>query len=100
MNEDLKKLLAETPDLVSKEPHIQTQLLEFYEIVLRENELQNLTRLTSPTDFYFGHLIDVFELLRSEKIEYPAMDLGSGAGIPGIVAALIHPEQWILAESE
>jgi 16S rRNA (guanine527-N7)-methyltransferase len=68
--------------------------------LLEENEVQNLTRLISPKDFIDGHLIDVLELLKTQRVAFPAVDLGSGAGIPGLIAAIIGPGRWILAESE
>jgi 16S rRNA G527 N7-methylase RsmG len=38
--------------------------------------------------------------LESKLVDFPAMDLGSGGGVPGLLSALIAPDQWILAESE
>ena len=61
---------------------------------------QNLTRLIDPLDFVIGHLLDVKALIESGLLEYPAMDLGSGVGVPGVVAALMGSGNWILAESE
>lgn len=78
----------------------QTNVLSFYEILLQENKVQNLTRLTSPMEFYDYHLADTLKLLETEWLDYPALDLGSGGGIPGILAALIDNKAWILAESE
>ena len=94
----LKNLLAQNSDLLSEDA--LSRILEFYEIVLKENEVQNLTRLTSPEDFYQSHVRDVLELLKINRIQFPALDLGSGVGIPGLLAALIQPGAWILAESE
>jgi 16S rRNA (guanine527-N7)-methyltransferase len=75
-------------------------LLDFYDLVLEENQVQNLTRLTSPEDFYFGHILDVVELLKLNLLSYPALDLGSGAGVPGLVAAILDEQKWVLTESE
>ena len=72
----------------------------FYGAVLRENEVQNITRLTSPEDFLFGHILDCVSLRRSDLVEFPAMDLGSGLGVPGIGCAFLGMGPWILAESE
>jgi 16S rRNA (guanine527-N7)-methyltransferase len=76
------------------------RVVKFYEIVLKENEAQNLTRLTTPLDFYFGHVADVKELLESKLLTFPAMDLGSGCGVPGLLAAVIEDGVWVLADSE
>jgi len=72
----------------------------FAELLSAENKVQNLTRLTTPEEFVEGHLLDVKELLESGWIEYPAADLGSGGGVPGLLAAAIEPGAWILVEAE
>ena len=38
--------------------------------------------------------------MTSGFLDYPALDLGSGAGIPGLVAALFESNPWVLVESE
>ncbi len=78
----------------------QEKILEYYESVVRENEVQNLTRLISPVDFYEGHILDVLELLKTECTDFPAMDLGSGAGVPGLLAGIMTTSKWVLVESE
>lgn len=78
----------------------QERVLEFYRLVIDENDKQNLTRLTTPMDFIEGHVLDVRELLETGFLKYPAVDLGSGVGVPGLLAALLSQESWILAESE
>lgn len=95
---ELKELLEQ--DQSHLDPHIISKILAFYQIVLAENQVQNLTRLTEPQDFYEGHVIDVLELLKSGWLQYPAMDLGTGVGVPGILAGMVEPGEWILAESE
>jgi len=77
----------------------------FRELVLEENGRQNLTRLTSAEDFFRGHVRDVLELrtFREKRglLGASAVDLGSGAGVPGLLsAALFEGEQWVLVESE
>ncbi len=77
----------------------------FREAVLSENVRQNLTRLLSPGDFFRGHVLDVLELrqFRSQIGDRgnTALDLGTGAGVPGLLsAALYSDERWILVDSE
>ncbi len=76
------------------------RLLRYYEMVLVENEQQNLTRLINPSDFFVGHILDSIELLKSNLLEYPALDLGSGVGVPGIVCAVLNGQPWVLCDSE
>jgi 16S rRNA (guanine527-N7)-methyltransferase len=76
------------------------QVVRFRELMVTENEKQNLTKLTSPEAFYFGHVLDVQKLLSFERLQFPAVDLGSGCGVPGLLAAIVSDDRWILAESE
>lgn len=95
---EFRKLLKEAwPELAVVR---QELTLRFYRIVLAENEVQNLTRLTSPKEFIDGHVMDVKALLKSGLVSFPAMDLGSGGGVPGLLAAAFTEDPWILAESE
>lgn len=82
------------------EPAQVTRILCFHGILAAENERQNLTRLISPRDFFEGHLVDVMELRKTGWIRDGAMDLGSGCGVPGLLASLIDNQPWILCESE
>ena len=93
---EFRRLLS-SADLV---PGVVDALVKFRELVVDENSRQNLTRLLSPKDFFEGHFLDTIELLASRMIDYPAMDLGSGVGVPGVIAAILTSEQWILCESE
>ncbi len=77
----------------------------YREAVLAENERQNLTRLLSPADFFRGHVLDVLALrdfrVRLGDSQRAAMDLGTGAGVPGLLsAALFRDESWVLVDSE
>ncbi|OFZ20126.1 MAG: hypothetical protein A2X94_09465 [Bdellovibrionales bacterium GWB1_55_8] len=78
----------------------QERVVRFYDLLVEENSVQNLTRLTSPEDFLNGHLEDVLALLRSELLGPSAMDLGSGGGVPGLLAACLEERPWILVDSE
>src|SRR3954467_7059239 len=98
INQELLDLLSGYwPGLTSD---ARDRVLKFYALMIAKNEKQNLTRLTAPKDFLEGHIMDVHELFTSGLVEFPAMDLGSGAGVPGLLAAAIRADRWILAESE
>jgi 16S rRNA (guanine(527)-N(7))-methyltransferase RsmG len=103
---ELERLLAENGDFEANRGlnlgshEIRTKILAFYELMRLENEVQNITRLVGPSDFIDYHLSDVLELLKTHGLVYPILDLGSGGGIPGVLAALIDQQNWILTESE
>lgn len=88
---------ARWPELCSDRAQM---LLSFYKCVVEENEHQNLTRLIEPEAFWEGHVEDVRAVLAADILDYPAMDLGSGVGVPGLLAAALSEGRWILAESE
>lgn len=75
-------------------------LVRFREEVLKENEIQNLTRLLSPRDFYEGHVLDVIHLKKSGFLSFPCLDLGSGMGVPGLIYALLYGGEWVVCDSE
>ena len=75
----------------------------FAEILHRENEIQNLTRILGVEEFIDGHLIDVIHLFEMDLLSSRVLDLGSGCGVPGLLAAAIDLDQsreWALCDSE
>jgi 16S rRNA G527 N7-methylase RsmG len=80
------------------------RIVEFREEVLKENEVQNLTRLLTPKDFYEGHVLDAVHLERCGLLKFPALDLGAGMGVPGVLHGLIYAPKgdvtWISSDSE
>ncbi len=96
--QQLKTLITDRK-LVS-DPMVLDRILAYYELLLAENRVQNLTRLISPKDFIEGHLLDVLTLIDSGFLQYPALDLGSGPGVPGLLASLFSSNPWVLVESE
>ena len=79
--------------------------IAFREAVLEENVRQNLTRLLAPAEFFTGHVLDVLELRRFRSalgdLKNRALDLGTGAGVPGLLsAAIFSDERWMLVDSE
>ncbi|MBC7384655.1 MAG: class I SAM-dependent methyltransferase [Cryobacterium sp.] len=67
-----------------------SRIADFRDEVVLENSFQNLTRLLTPADFFEGHVLDVVELKRSGLLSFPALDLGAGMGVPGLLYALIY----------
>ena len=77
-------------------------LMEFLRLVLVQNQTLNLTKITEPTEFVRLHLLDSLacvglpEFSSAEEI----IDIGSGAGFPGIPLAALFPEKrFVLADS-
>ena len=67
-----------------------------------ENRKQNLISRGSEDEIWQRHIADSAQLLRfvSRETSQPWLDLGTGAGFPGLVVAAILPEtQMVLVES-
>lgn len=72
-----------------------TQALRCYEhvaLMLEWNRRMNLTRITSPDEIIEKHLLDSLIPARWLPNSGRAMDIGSGAGFPGIPLKILHPK--------
>ena len=72
---------------------IQKQLCAFGEAVVEQNKVMNLTAITEPEQVAKLHLLDSISLLtladlRGKKI----IDVGCGAGFPGVPVKIACPE--------
>jgi 16S rRNA (guanine527-N7)-methyltransferase len=77
----------------------QAQLFEnLYSLVLEGNATQNLTRITEPSDFWEKHLWDSLRgvQLFGELSDPQVIDIGTGAGFPGLPIAIAQPS-WHLS---
>ena len=70
-------------------------------MVVEENARQNLVAKTSESAIWLRHLADSAQLLvHVSRATSPWLDLGTGAGFPGLVIAALKPElNVILVES-
>ncbi len=70
-------------------------------LVVEENMRQNLIAKASENSLWLRHLADSAQLLRGVSRETgPWLDLGTGAGFPGLVIAAMQPErEVVLVES-
>jgi 16S rRNA (guanine527-N7)-methyltransferase len=85
-------------------PQIRSRLLIFVQMLREWNEQINLTRITDDEGIAVRHILDSLTLLpHLESVRLPItnghplrlIDIGSGAGLPGLVLKIIHPE-WEL----
>ncbi len=87
------------------EEHRQ-KLDRFSELLIAENQKYNLTRIDSPEQIWARHFLDSLagllvldELSKKTGKPLKILDIGSGAGFPGLVLAIIRP-QWQITSLE
>jgi len=90
-------------------PLQEQQFQQLYTLILAGNQQLNLTRITEPIEFWEKHLWDSLRGVLSRKSSsliaktsdprsgtFNAIDIGSGAGFPGIPIAIVQPS-WQVA---
>jgi 16S rRNA (guanine527-N7)-methyltransferase len=78
-------------------PAQERQLLDYVDLIQKWNKVYNLTAVRDPADMLTHHLLDslaVVAPLRRHTRSQAArvLDVGSGAGLPGTVLAIVCPE--------
>jgi 16S rRNA (guanine527-N7)-methyltransferase len=76
-------------------PEIQQKMLDFLALLQKWNQVYNLTAIRQPEKMVSHHLLDSLAVL---PYLWPGrwLDAGCGAGLPGMVLALVRPE-WTFA---
>jgi 16S rRNA (guanine527-N7)-methyltransferase len=68
-------------------------LCDFGEAVVRQNEVMNLTAITEPTAVAKLHLLDSLTVLKTADLRGKRLiDVGCGAGFPGVPLKIACPE--------
>lgn len=76
------------------------QLERFIALLREENERQNLVSRSSLDLVWSRHVLDSAQLIRFAPANAATwLDLGSGAGLPGLIVALLHRSKVTLIES-
>lgn len=77
----------------------QQQLLNYVELIIHWNRAYNLTSVREPQDIVIRHILDSLSTAPYIYGDH-VVDVGSGAGLPGIPLALCFPDkQFTLVDS-
>ena len=92
MNENERLLCegAELMNIVLSEFQVQ-QLLKFHGLIIKWNKVYNLSAIRDPLESIKKHFLDSLSILSFIKPGL-LLDVGSGAGLPGIVIAIMMPK--------
>ena len=78
---------------------VQQQLLDYLDHLSKWNKAYNLTAITDPMQMVSHHLLDslaIMPFIQGNNI----LDVGTGAGLPGLVLAIVMPDkQFTLLDS-
>ena len=67
------------------------KLFHYLELIMKWNKVHNLTAIDDPSEGVKKHLLDSLSILSFIK-KGKILDVGSGAGLPGIVIALMRDD--------
>ena len=68
----------------TKDEEVVSKLVKFCQYIDKSNKLHNLTSITKLDDMLIKHILDslsIRNLIRGKNV----LDIGSGAGLPGIL---------------
>lgn len=72
-------------------PDDRTRLIAYAALIGKWNKVYNLTAIRDPNELITQHILDSLTILPHLDVARLA-DIGSGAGLPGIVLAIVRPE--------
>lgn len=92
----MKRFLQDKLEMLSVEVDRKKidQFNQFYDLIVEWNNVMNLTAITDYKDVVEKHFLDSLSIERILKLDdiKAVMDVGTGAGFPGMPLKIIYPE--------
>jgi 16S rRNA (guanine527-N7)-methyltransferase len=100
VNSEAERLLTAAADIgIDLSGHQTTQLLSYLDLLEKWNHAYNLTAVRSRSEMFSRHLVEslaISPFISGKQV----VDVGSGAGLPGIPLAIANPAvQYTLLDS-
>ena len=90
INESVKSWCSENNSLITQQ---QIEQFEKYASLLQQwNEKMNLTAITDDEGIAIKHFIDSISLLKYYDVKGRVIDIGTGAGFPGVPLKIMRPD--------
>ncbi len=72
----------------------QKRFIRYAELLVEWNEKMNLTAITDPREIGIKHFLDCLLIFKNSEIKSGAkvIDVGTGAGFPGVVMKIARPD--------
>ena len=88
----MEQLIYDGLAALELDPAKAPQLAEYGRLLLEKNQVMNLTAITQPDQVARLHMLDCAALLKCADFQGAALiDVGTGAGFPGLVLKILEP---------
>ena len=93
---ELERLLCEGAELmdISLSDYQVDQLLAYHKLIQKWNQVYNLSAIRDPIESIKKHFLDSLSIVNFIQPGL-LLDVGSGAGLPGIVIAIMKPKTQV-----
>ena len=94
MTFDFDKIIPICSSFIELDSTICSNLNTYGEMLLEKNKVMNLTAIVEPEEFLYKHFYDclLFFKAYNPKIGEKIIDVGTGAGFPGVVLKIVRPD--------